>query len=141
VSDPNFLSDPDRTPGAINPHVTQASIAQTICVPGWTSKVRPSSSVTNKLKTQQIRELRLLGKAKNYKEDHLVPLCIWGHPTDHSNLWPQPRKGRWTAKFKDQLETSVCRTVCRGAMTLKAGQAIFLRLDWTKEYQDFFELK
>ena len=44
-------------------------------------------------------------------------------------------------EIKDQLETSVCRAVCKGAMTLEEGRAIFLRPDWTKEYVKFFELQ
>ena len=135
-----FIPDNDRTPGTLNPHVMQANIAETICVPGWTATVRPPSSYTNRLKVMQLRELHLSGKAKDYEEDHVVPLCIGGHPTDHRNLWPQPREGKWAAKFKDQLEASVCRAVCRGAITLEEGQAIFLQPDWTKEYERFFGL-
>lgn len=131
----------DRTPGAINRHVTQTNIAQTVCVPGWTSTIRPPTSYTNRLKAQQMRALQLPGHAKDYEEDHLVPLCVGGHPTDRRNLWLEPRKGRWSAKFKDQLEKSVCRAVCKGAMTLEEGQAIFLAPDWTKEYERFFELR
>ena len=88
-----------------------------------------------------MRETRLLGKASDYEEDHLVPLCLGGHPTDYHNLWPEPRRGRWTARFKDQLEASVCRAVCRGIMTLEEGRAIFLRPDWTTEYIEFFNFK
>jgi hypothetical protein len=130
--------DPDRTPGAVNPQVTQTNIAHTICVTGWTKTVRPSTTYTNRLKAKQMRELGLPGKARDYEEDHLVPLCVGGHPTDTRNLWPEPRRSKWAAKFKDQLEASVCRAVCRGAMTLEAGRAIFLRPDWTKEYEQFF---
>ena len=70
-----------------------------------------------------------------------MPLCVGGHPTDHRNLWPEPWEGQWSAKFKDQLEASVCRAVCRGAITLEEGRAIFLAPDWTKEYEKFFELQ
>src|SRR5690242_19992277 len=34
------LPDPVKTPGALNPDVTQETIRQTICVPGWTASVR-----------------------------------------------------------------------------------------------------
>ena len=47
--------------------------------------------------------------------------------------------GRWTDKVKDQLESSVCRQVCKGDITLKEGRAIFLQPDWTNEYEKFFE--
>ena len=58
------------------------------------------------------------------------------------NLWPQPLTGQWTDKIKDQLEGSVCRAVCRGAMTLREGQGVFLdEPDWTKAYEKFFGLQ
>ena len=137
----DYTPDHTRTPGAINHHVTQDNAALTVCVAGWTRTIRPASSYTSKLKAQQMRTLHLLGKARDYEEDHLVPLCVGGHPTDHRNLWPQPRRGQWSAKIKDQLEGSICRAVCRGAMTLEEGHAIFLRPDWTKEYVKFFQLE
>jgi hypothetical protein len=43
------------TPGAINPDVTQATIGKTICVPGWTAKIRPPVAYTNLLKTALLR--------------------------------------------------------------------------------------
>jgi len=36
--------------------VGQTSIQQTICVPGWTVSVRPSTSYTNGLKLKLMRE-------------------------------------------------------------------------------------
>ena len=40
------LPDPTRTPGALNPEVTQATIGATICVRGWTQTVRPPQQYT-----------------------------------------------------------------------------------------------
>ena len=104
-------------PGVISPYVTQANLQETACVVGWTRRIRPSSSYTNRVKIVQMRELNMVGDANNYHEDHLVPLCVGGHPRDQRNLRPQPVKGRWTAAVKDQFEASVCRAVCRGDMT------------------------
>jgi hypothetical protein len=67
-----------------------------------------------------------------------VPRCVRGAPRDHLNLWRQPRTDQWTAAFKDQLKASVCRAMCKGAMTLEEGRAIYLAPDWTKEYEKFF---
>jgi hypothetical protein len=128
---------------------TNAHLAQSIPVlskrtsqtPGYTKTVRPPSSYTAQLKREQMRELRLPGTAHDYHEDHLVPLCVGGHPSDPLNLWPEPVAGQWSASVKDQLEGSICRAVCNGAMTLHEGQEIFLRPDWTKEYERFFGLR
>ena len=112
-----------------------------MCVSGFTKTIRPPSSYTSRLKAKQMRELGLPGTMHDYHEDHLVPLCVGGHPSDPSNLWPQPVTGQWTDKVKDQLESSVCRQVCRGELPLEQGQAIFLRGDWTREYMRYFELQ
>jgi hypothetical protein len=86
------LPDPARTPGALNPAVTQDTIGSTICVRGWTRTVRPPREYTSALKRQQIHvwgyEDRRMG---DYEEDHLVPLDLGGSPTDPRNLWPEPR--------------------------------------------------
>ena len=101
------LPDPTRTPGALNPEVTQATIGATICVKGWTRTVRPPQQYTSALKRQQIREFgyadRHLGA---YEEDHLVPLGLGGAPYDPRNLWPEPRATAdgWNADVKDELE-------------------------------------
>jgi hypothetical protein len=49
------LPDPSRTPGAVNPAVTQGTIGETICVRGWTRIVRPPAEYTEELKRRQIR--------------------------------------------------------------------------------------
>jgi hypothetical protein len=43
---PYALPDRRCTPGALNPAVTQSSIARTICVPGYTRAIRPAESIT-----------------------------------------------------------------------------------------------
>ena len=78
VSAQDFIPVHERTPGALNPHVTQSNIAQTICVPGWTRTIRPSTAYTNKMKARQMRERHLSGEARDYEEDHLVPLALAG---------------------------------------------------------------
>ena len=44
------------TPGVLNPDVTQATIAETICKHGWTSTIRPPSDYTTQLKRTQMRD-------------------------------------------------------------------------------------
>jgi hypothetical protein len=75
------LPDPTRTPGALNPEVTQATIRSTICVRGWTRTIRPPQAYTSALKRQQIRELGYPDQRMSaYAEDHLVPLSLGGAP-------------------------------------------------------------
>ena len=76
------LASATLTPGALNPDVTQATIATTICKHGWTGTVRPPSSYTSRLKVEQMAQYGLTGSPSDYQEDHLVSLELGGHPTD-----------------------------------------------------------
>jgi hypothetical protein len=118
-----YLPDPDPScqPGAINPDVRQSNIDDTICVSGWTDTVRPPTSYTNSLKTQQIAEYGYSDTSlSDYEEDHLIPLELGGAPRDPENLWPEPRYevGGYTALDKDTVENRLKREVCAGDMTL-----------------------
>ncbi len=122
------LPNPARTPGAINPAVTQASIHSTICVSGWTSTVRPPSSYTTGLKESQLATgYAYHGDTSpaDYEEDHLISLELGGSPTSERNLWPEPYHVTDGARMKDQVENRLHSMVCNGTMPLaKAQQAI-----------------
>ena len=133
------LPNTKSTPGAVNPNVSQANIRTTICVSGWTATVRPPASYTNKLKFDQLNSgYNLNGdlNAKDYEEDHIVPLEVGGNPSSPLNLFPEPRHIKLSAFLKDQLENRIHRLVCSGQLTLKAGQAVFLT-NWEKGYAKY----
>jgi hypothetical protein len=109
-----------RTPGALNPDVTQATIDGTICVHGWTRTVRPPVTYTNALKARQLREYGLRGPLSGYQEDHLISLELGGAPVDPRNLWPEPYP---RAAAVDRIENELNRRVCDGSLTLAAAQA------------------
>jgi len=129
--------DPSRTPGAINPDVTQANIDETICVRGWTRTVRPPEEYTYDLKREQ---LRLWGyedqQTRDYEEDHLIPLELGGSQTSPQNLWPEPWDGPWNAHVKDRLENYLHAEVCGGRMPLQEAQSEIAE-DWIGAYQKY----
>ena len=88
---PSFLyPDPTLTPGATNPDITQATIADTICNPNWPRSIRPPASSTNTVKRQQLGAARYVDKTpSHYEEDHLISLELGGNPRDRKNLWPE----------------------------------------------------
>ena len=47
------------TPGKTSTAVTQANLKQTICKSGYTNTVRPTTTLTNQLKDEQVQQLRL----------------------------------------------------------------------------------
>jgi hypothetical protein len=114
-----YAADPTRTPGVLNPDVTQVTINKTICVHGWTRTIRPPTSYTNDLKRKQMREYGVAGDLSDYQEDHLISLELGGHPTDPRNLWPEPYP---RASEVDSIENELNAKVCSGQLTLENAQ-------------------
>jgi hypothetical protein len=114
-----YAADLARTPGVLNPDVTPANIARTICKRGWTKTIRPPTSYTNDLKGKQMREYGVGGAPADYQEDHLISLELGGHPTDPRNLWPEPYP---RASEVDSIENELNAKVCSGQMSLEQAQ-------------------
>jgi len=114
-----YYADLVRTPGVINPDVTQANIASTICEQGWTKTIRPPTDYTNALKVKQMREYGVGGELSDYQEDHLISLELGGHPTDPRNLWPEPYP---RASEMDGIENELNAKVCSGGLSLAQAQ-------------------
>ena len=114
-----LVADPVRTPGVLNPDVTQQTIGATICMRGWTKTVRPPTEYTNALKLRQMRAYRVTGPPSAFQEDHLISLELGGHPTDPRNLWPEPYP---RAARVDLMENQLNAKVCSGVLSLAAAQ-------------------
>ena len=126
---PGPRPDPRCTPGGIDPGVTQANIHSTICVPGYTAKVRPPASETDALKWRMYVAYSIqAGTASEL--DHLDPLELGGD-NDTANLWIEagtiPNK-------KDAVEGALNRAVCDGRVSLAAAQAAIVT-NWTTAEQ------
>jgi hypothetical protein len=113
------LPNSTRTPGAVNPAVTQQTIKQTICVASWIAKVRPPVSYTNALKLKQMKQYGAGGKPSAYEEDQFIPLELGGAPKNPKNLWPEPYS---QARHSDPLEKALKLKVCAGRLTLTAAR-------------------
>jgi hypothetical protein len=107
------------TPGVLNPEVTQATIASTVCRHGWTRTVRPPVPYTNALKAKGLRQYRLRGPPSAFQEDHLISLELGGDPSDPRNLWPEPYP---RAAAVDQIENDLNHRVCNGSLSLGDAQ-------------------
>ena len=117
--------------GALNPVVTSATLARTICHAGWTATIRPSVSYTAPLKRRLAMQVGIsVQSLKYYELDHIVPLEVGGAPRDLVNLWLQPWNGPAGAHAKDRVENQVHRDICTGRITLAQGQAVFQGDTW-----------
>jgi hypothetical protein len=136
---PVGLANRARTPGAVNPRVTQSNIHSTICVAGYSSSIRPPESYTERLKFRQLDGGYNLAddtRASHYEEDHLIPLEVGGSPTAVQNLWPEPRNVLWNAARKDRLENAMHKLVCSDAVPLAMAQHMFAT-NWIVGYQRY----
>jgi hypothetical protein len=114
-----YQADLVRTPGVVNPDVTQSNITMTICKQGWTRTIRPPTDYTNALKVRQMREYGVSGSPSQYQEDHLISLELGGDATDVRNLWPEPYP---RASEMDSVENDLNAKVCAGDMSLGEAQ-------------------
>jgi hypothetical protein len=114
----------------LNAAVTQANIHQTICRRGYSSRIRPSTSVTGPEKLASIRAYGLHQAPSRYEYDHLISLELGGAANDRRNLWPEPGA---SPNLKDRVENYLHARVCDGRMSLARAQRI-VALDWVSFY-------
>lgn len=125
---------PDQAhPGVINPAVTGATQATTICTHGWTATVRPPTSYTNKIRLAQTPPGHAPGDGEL---DHRLSIEDGGHPSDPANLWWETYSDRYGARVKDVLETKLARRVCAGTLSLGEARAALLG-NWLVAYEKF----
>jgi hypothetical protein len=132
---------PDRavTPGAVDPRVTQADIRATICVAGYSARVRPASSYTTALKIRQLAAGYAFHgdrRTADYEEDHLISIELGGSPSSPKNLWPEPYRAGEGARVKDRIEDKLHALVCAGRISLRTAQRA-IATDWWRAYQRY----
>jgi hypothetical protein len=126
------LPDPHCTPGAVDPRVTQANIATTICSRGFASSVRPPERVTAPEKEASAAAYGYTGWLHLAEYDHLIPLELGGDPNDPANLWVEPPDDPDATSFanaKDGLEARLNGLVCSGNLPLTTAQRA-IASDW-----------
>lgn len=123
---------------SLAPDVTQETVAETICVPGYTKTVRPSFWESQKTKLALLREAgEPWVAAPLYQLDHIVPLTLGGHPTERANLQLQP----WAeAQRKDRIEAKLGCLVCTGQVSLQEAQKA-ITVDWEAAYHAYAKIK
>ena len=103
------------TPGALNPAAV-ADPQTTICVPGYSEKMRPPESWSEPHKLASMREYGVTDSPSNYEYDHLVAIEDGGAPMNTDNLWPQPHP---QSSLKDRIEDRLHAQICAGKLTIQ----------------------
>jgi hypothetical protein len=133
------LPDPHCTPGALNPQVSQGTLASTICKSGYSSSIRPPESITEPEKRGSALAYGYTGPFSTGEYDHLVSLELGGDPNDPANLWVEPNdnpNATTTANSKDVLEDRLHSLVCSGQLSLATAQQA-IASNWVTAYQQY----
>lgn len=126
------LPDPGCTPGAVDPHVTAATVDTTVCRPGgYTSTVRPPTRITDPEKRLSLSAYNNTDPARTTEFDHLVPLSLGGAPNSPANLWPEPGG---SPNPKDKLEGALRDLLCAHRIALSDAQEM-IATNWVAAYQ------
>ena len=124
------VPDSSCTPGALNPAAV-ADPRRTICVSGYSARIRPATSYTEPLKIRGMVRYASIGPPSSYEEDHLVALEDGGSPRDPNNLWPEYLYDGGGALQKDKVEHHLHELICAGRITVVAA-ARLLETDWKR---------
>ena len=123
---------------ALNPDVSQATIRETICRPGYSSIVRPSTTFTNPIKLRLMSEAGIpTENSSKWALDHRIAIGLGGHPRQLSNLQLLTTSEN---SRKSRIEVKLLCFVCTNAMPLRQAQEE-LALDWQKTYQNYAQVK
>ncbi|WP_277184939.1 hypothetical protein [Caballeronia sp. BR00000012568055] len=123
-----------QKPDWLDPQVSQATIVDTICVPGYVDRVLPSFDAQMKLKEKLLKQRSIDESfAAEYALDHRMPVLLGGSPTSPANLDLRRWEGRSGQRRKERLAVYLKRCVCTGDMTLKAAQGVMAG-DWASKY-------
>lgn len=111
----------------VNPDVTQDNIHETICVKGYSAKVRPPQVYTDRVKKHLMREAGIpLEDIHDYVLDHVIPISSGGAPASLSNLRLQRRD---ESLEKDRAENRSHQFICDGRMSLRDAQQM-MYVNW-----------
>jgi hypothetical protein len=121
------LPDSGTVPGAIDPAITQANIATTICDNAYVAARTPPPSWKATTTRRLANRIYPGERPEAISLDQLVPISLGGAATDARNLWLQPWTGSGGAGKKDALEAVLNRMVCAGQLPLASAQRAIAR--------------
>jgi len=114
--------------------VTQQSVAETICRPGYADAVSPS---LDEVMAHKDRLLAARGidpdNGADYALDRRVPVVLGGSPDAPENFDLLPWAGRGGERRKTLLATRLKRCVCAGRISLADAQSTIAG-NWTRQY-------
>jgi hypothetical protein len=123
-----------QDPQLLDSRVTQQSVGETICRPGYADSVAPPFDEAMALKDRLLAERGIdAGNGFAYALDRRVPIVLGGSPDAAANYDLLPWAGHSGERRKALLTVHLKRCVCAGQMSLAEAQAAIAG-DWVREY-------
>jgi len=108
----------------LDERVTQQSVADTICRPGYADSVSPPLDKLMQYKSRLLAEQGISSTAGiGYALDRHVPIVLGGSPDSPANLGLLPWAGHTGERRKELLTAKLKRCVCAGKLRLSEAQA------------------
>jgi hypothetical protein len=124
-----------QDPKLLDTRVTQQSLAETICRPGYADTVAPPFDQTMALKDRLLAARGIdAGEGVGYALDRHVPIVLGGSPDATANFDLLPWGGHAGERRKSLLTVRLKRCVCAGKMTLAEAQAAITG-NWSRQYE------
>jgi hypothetical protein len=129
-----------QQPDLFDPRVTQSTIGQTICRPGYVDRTLPPFDTLMRQKDMLIKERKIEPEsAPEYALDHRMPVLLGGSPSSADNLDLRRWEGRSGESRKERLVVLLKRCVCIGEMPLSQAQAD-ISGDWASRFPNLSSL-
>ncbi|MEM5434665.1 hypothetical protein [Paraburkholderia diazotrophica] len=121
----------------LDERVTQETIAETICKPGYADTVSPPFDNLMAHKDRLLSEHGIdPDHGTRYALDRRVPVVLGGSPDAPDNLDLLPWGGHRGERRKELLTAKLKRCVCEGRMSLSDAQAAIAG-NWSAHYAGF----
>ena len=130
AAQPAFAQDPQL----LDTRVTQESVTDTICRPGYADTVAPPFDQTMALKDRMLAARGIdADEGVGYALDRHVPIVLGGSPDAKANFDLIPWGGHAGERRKSLLTVRLKRCVCAGRMTLAQAQSAITG-NWVHQY-------
>jgi hypothetical protein len=125
----------------LDARVTQESVADTICRPGYADTVAPPFEVVMAHKDRLLAARGIdAGDGVAYALDRRVPILLGGSPDAAANFDLLPWGGHAGERRKSLLTVRLKRCVCAGRISLAEAQAIIAG-NWSHKYDQLTRMQ
>ncbi|MBB3262004.1 hypothetical protein F4827_006879 [Paraburkholderia bannensis] len=130
-----------QDPRLLDARVTQESVADTICRPGYADTVAPSFDVAMAQKDRLLSTRGIDAEdGITYALDRHVPIVLGGSPDAQANFDLLPWGGHAGERRKSLLTVRLKRCVCAGRISLAEAQATIAG-NWSRQYDQLTRMQ